>query len=162
MSCRKAPRAIDQNLLAGHAHGAGDGYRERRDSAGVAFGFRVFQVERVAQSLQGNVVGALQIGHGSLKLIGAGLHQRFQIGLIGAVLYLETAILEGPSDRIEQLFALEGLEQIVVGAVADSGERDGNVVDGSNHHDRHVRKFFLGAFEQADAVEIGHHQIGKH
>ena len=33
---------------------------------------------------------------------------------------------------------------------------------GGNHHDRHVGELFLGAFEQADAVEVGHHQIGKH
>jgi hypothetical protein len=49
-----------------------------------------------------------------------------------------------------------------MGAVADGGEGDGNVVDGGDHHDGHVGKFFLGAFEEANAVEVGHHQIGKH
>ena len=63
---------------------------------------------------------------------------------------------------VQQLFALEGLEQVVIRAVADGGKGDRNVVDRGDHHDRHVGKFFLGAFEQANAIEIGHHQVGKH
>ena len=35
-------------------------------------------------------------------------------------------------------------------------------MDRRDHHDRHVGKTFLGAFEQADAVEVGHHQVGEH
>ena len=45
----------------------------------MAFGFGVLEVERVAQGLQGDVVGALEIGHGGLELVGAGLDKRFQI-----------------------------------------------------------------------------------
>ena len=35
-------------------------------------------------------------------------------------------------------------------------------MNGGNHHDRHVGVFFFGAFEQADAVEVGHHEVGEH
>jgi len=50
------------------------GYRDRESghTLGVAFGFRVFQVERIAQRFQGDIVGALKTAHGGLQLIGTG------------------------------------------------------------------------------------------
>jgi hypothetical protein len=33
---------------------------------------------------------------------------------------------------------------------------------GCDHYDRHIREAFFRAFEQADTVKIGHHQIGEH
>ena len=91
----------DEDLFARHAHGAGDGNGESGNAAGVAFGFGVFEVECVAQSLQGDVVGAFEVRHGSLKLVGAGFDQRFQIGLVGAVFHLEAAILQSPAHGVE-------------------------------------------------------------
>ena len=75
---------------------------------------------------------------------------------------LEAAIFQRAANGCQQLLALERLQEIVVGAIADGRQRDGNIVDGGDHHDRHVGIFFLGLFEQADAVEFGHHQVGEH
>ena len=48
-------------VSSGRSHGAGNGHGESGDPARVAFGFAILQVERVAQSLQRNVVGAFQV-----------------------------------------------------------------------------------------------------
>src|SRR4029077_7783941 len=158
----KSGAGCDQDLLARHAHGAGDGDGKSGDAAGVAFGFRVLEIEGIAKSLQRDVVGALQVAHGGLKLIGASFDQRLQISLISAVFHLEAAIFKGAADSVQQLFALEGLQQVVVSAIADGGKGDGKIAYSANHHRRHIRELFLGALEQPDAIEIRHHQIGKH
>ena len=35
-------------------------------------------------------------------------------------------------------------------------------MDSGDHDDGHFGIAFLGLFEQADAVEFGHHQVGEH
>ena len=108
------------NLISGSAHGAGDGDGECGDALGVAFGLGILEVERIAQGFQSDVVGALQFGDGGCAVAWCEpADQRFQIGLVGAVLQLQAPILQGAANRVQQLLALERFQQVVVGAVAD-------------------------------------------
>jgi len=45
----------------------------------MAFGFRVFQVQRASQSLQGIVVGLLELLNGHLELRGLFIHLLLQV-----------------------------------------------------------------------------------
>ena len=94
-------------------------------------------------------------------MLRAGGDQCFEIGAVSVVLAFQAAILQGAADGGEQLFALERLEQVVVGAVAQRLQGDLDIVDGGHHDDRHVGILFLGALEEGDAVHLGHHQVGE-
>jgi hypothetical protein len=59
------------------------------------------------------------------------------------------------------LLSLEGLEQVVVRPIAQGLQRDLNVVDRGDHHDRHVRVTFLGTFQKGNPIHFGHHQVGE-
>ena len=63
------------NFVRAEAHRTSNRNRKRRHALGVAFGLSVFQVERVAQSFQRDVVGALQVIHGFAQLLSPGVHQ---------------------------------------------------------------------------------------
>lgn len=58
---------------AGHSDGVGG------DSPGVAFGLLVAEVEGVAHGFEGDVVAALEIGHGGTEAAGAGGDHLFEV-----------------------------------------------------------------------------------
>ena len=161
-SCKKRSAGDDANVVVRQFHGPCDGDGEGGHALGVAFGFGILQVERVTQCLQGDVIGALQVGQSATKHLGAGRHQRLQLGLVGQVFLLQTAIFHGPANDGQQLFALEGFQQIVVGAVSNGSQGDGDVVDGSDHHHRNVRMFLPDPRQQGQAVHPFHDQVGQH
>ena len=66
-----------------------------------------------------------------------------RFGLVRAVLHLQAAILQSAANGGQQLLALEGLQQVVIGAVADGGQGDRDVVHGSNHDYGHIGKLSL-------------------
>ncbi len=51
----------DGDLFAGQPHGLGNRNGEGGHAPGMAFGLTIFQIERIAQSFQRDVIGALQI-----------------------------------------------------------------------------------------------------
>ena len=63
---RSARDRVD--LFAGQAHGAGNRNGESGHSLGVAFGLAVFQIQRIAQSFQRDVIGPLQIATSPLAI----------------------------------------------------------------------------------------------
>ena len=150
------------DLFAWHPHGARDRNGEGGNTLGVPLGLAVFQVERIAKRLQRDVVRALQIAHGKRELVRARLDQRFQIGLVSPVFDLQPPVFQCAAYGVEKLFALKRLQQIVVCPVANRCQRHRNIMNGCHHHDRHVRVLFLGPLQQADAVEVGHHQVREH
>ena len=75
----------DPNAFRGNTHSPGNSDSKGRYTFGMAFSFGILKVQRVAQSFQSDVIGALQIGHGLSQLFGARRHQRFQVGLISPV-----------------------------------------------------------------------------
>ena len=128
----------------------------------MPFGFTVFQIQRVAQRLERDVVRTLQVSHGGLQLIGAGLDQGFQVRLIRSVLHLQASVLQGAADSVQELLALERLQKVVVCPVSNGGQRHRNIMHGGNHHHRHVGILLLGALQQANAIKVRHHQVRKH
>ena len=71
-------------------------------------------------------------------------------------------MVEGALDGGEQLLALEGLEEIVVGAAAHGVDGDADVVDGGDHDHGKIGLHGVNALEQRDAVDIVHHDVGEH
>ena len=161
-SCKKRSASDDANVVVRQFHGPRDGDGEGGHALGVAFGFGILQVERIAQRLQGDVIGALQVGERATQHIGAGCDQRLQLRLIGQVLQLQAAIFQGPAHDGQQLFALEGLQQVVVRTVSNGSQGDGNVVDGGDHDHRNVRMFLPDARQQRQAVHAFHDEVGEH
>ncbi len=68
----------DLDFLGRNAHGAGQGDGVGGDALGVAFGFGVLEVEGVAERLEGDVVGVLQIFHGVAQHLSAGADHFFE------------------------------------------------------------------------------------
>ena len=58
----------DTDFICGKTHSARDGNGKGGNTFGVALGLGVFQVQRVAQSFQSDVVGALKVRHGAVGL----------------------------------------------------------------------------------------------
>ena len=128
----------------------------------MSFRLSVFKVEGIAQGFQGDVIGAFQFDHGLAQLLGAGGDQGFQISLISAVLQLKPAVLHGAPNCGQQLFALERLQQVVIGTIAYGSKGYGDIVNRGHHDHGHVRESFLGALQQPNAIQVGHHQVGEH
>ena len=128
----------DLDLLRRNAHGAGQGDGIGGDALGVAFGLRVLEVEGVAERLEGDVVGVFQILHGVAQHLGAGADHFFQALVVVVGLLKGVAVVERALHGAEQLLALEGLEQIVVGAAAHGVDGHADVVDGGDHDDGKV------------------------
>ncbi len=122
----------------------------------------VFQVERVAQRLQRHVVGFLQVRESRFPLLGAGRHQRFEVGAVGVVFALEAPVFKGAANGSQQLFALEGLQQVVVGAVAQGLQGDGDVVHRRDHDERHIGIALFGMLQEGDSIHFGHHEVGEY
>ena len=126
---QKGAARDDLDLRRGDAHGAGQRDGVRGHPLGVAFGLGVLQVERVAQRLQRDVVGVLQIFHGLAEHLGSGAHHLLKVLLVVVALLQELAVVEGALHGAHQVLALEGLEQIVVGAAAHGVDGHADVVD---------------------------------
>jgi hypothetical protein len=71
-------------------------------------------------------------------------------------------VVERPLHGAQQLLALEGLEEIVVGAAAHGVDGHTDVVDGGDHDDGKIGLESVNALEQGDAVDILHHDVGEH
>ena len=59
------------------------------------------------------------------------------------------------------MLALEGLEQVVVGAASHGVDGHADVVDGSDHHDGKLGLLAVDAFEEGDAVSVLHDDVGE-
>ena len=127
----------------------------------MAFGLFVLEVERIAQSLERDVIGLLQAGKRRFPLLGTGGNERLEVGAIGIVFALQAAILQGPANRGQQLLSLERLEQVVIRPIAQRLQSDLNVVDRRDHDNRHVRVAFLGTLQKGNPIHFGHHQVGE-
>ena len=92
---------------------------------------------------------------------GAGAHHFFQALVVIMGFFKRLAMAEGAIDGGEQLIALEGLEQVVVGAAAHGIDGDADVVNGGDHHHGKIGLQGVNAFEQRDAVDIVHHNVGE-
>ena len=75
-----------------NAHGARQGDGVSGDALGVAFGFGVLEIQRVAERFERDVVGVLEIFHGVAQHFGAGAHHFFQ------ALVVVLASLQAPGD----------------------------------------------------------------
>ena len=71
-------------------------------------------------------------------------------------------MVEGALHRADQVLALEGLEQIVVGAAAHGVDGHADVVNGRDHDDGKLRLLSMNAVQQGNAVAILHHDVGQH
>ena len=97
------------NLLGRQLHRPRHGNRVRRHSPGVTFRLRIFQVQRVAQRLQRDVVGPLKVPDRAVQHFGAGRHQFLKVGSVHVVLLHERAVFKGPEYCPKQLVALKRL-----------------------------------------------------
>ena len=122
----------------GNAHGPRQRDGVRGHALGVALGLGVLQVQRVAQRLQRHVVGVFQILHRVAQHLGARPHHLLQALLVVLALFQHLAMLQSPLHRVDQVFALERLEQVVVGAAAHGVDGHADVVDGRDHHHRQI------------------------
>ena len=82
----------DANMFRRQAHSTCDGNGERSHSFRVSLSLSILQVEGIAQGFKRNVVRALQVGHGAPQVISSLGHQRFQIGLIRAILHFQAPV----------------------------------------------------------------------
>ena len=141
----------------GNALGNGNGVGS--DALGVAKCFHVFKVESAAESFEGVVVRLRQ------KIQGVGQLRRFsldlllQVDLVILVFGDELAVLPGASDGMEELVLLEGFQDVVISAAANSLESSGDVVDRRNHDDGNFRVVTAEPIEQLDAVYFWQDQI---
>jgi hypothetical protein len=71
-------------------------------------------------------------------------------------------MFQGAAHGGQQLIAFKRLEQVVVSAFAHRGNGDADVLDGRYHHHRRLRLIDMQALQQADAVAVAHHHVGKH
>ena len=154
---KKGAASDDIHLFLGHAHRTRNRDRESSDTLGVVLGLGVLEIERIPQRFERDVIGSFQVGKGTAELLRTLCDERLEVRLVGPIFHFEAPVLERPPDSGKELLALEGLQQVIISTVADSGQRDGDVVHGGNHHDRHIGVTLLGALQQADTVEIGHH-----
>ena len=86
----------------------------------------------------------------------------FKFGLILPVLQFQAAVFEGTPYRGQQLLAIERLEQVIIGPIANRIQRDRNIVHGGNHDDGNIRKAFFGSCQQSLAVHNRHHHVRQH
>jgi hypothetical protein len=128
----------------------------------VSFGFRILEVEGVAERLQGHVVGVFEILHGVAQHFGAGADHFFKALVIAFGLLKGAAVVERALHGREQLVLLEGLEEIIVSAPAHGVDGHADVVHGRDHDDGKVGLESVNALEQGDAVDILHDDVGEH
>ena len=128
----------------------------------MAFGFRVLEVKGIAERLEGHVVGVLQILHGVAQHFSAGADHFFEALVVALGFLKGAAVVDGPLHGAEQLIALEGLEEVVVSAATHGIDGHADVVHGRDHDDGKVGLESVNAFEQGDAVDILHHDVGEH
>jgi len=128
---------------------------------GVTFRLRVLEIEGVAQSLQCYVVGVLQIFHGLTQHFGSGANYLFKILLVGVILLESLAVIESALYCGDQVFTLEGLEQIVVSAATHRVDGHADVVDRRDHDDRQVRALHMDTLQQRKAIALLHHDVGQ-
>ena len=143
------------------AHGAGQGDGVSGYALGMAFGLGVFEIQRVAQRFQRHVVGVLQILHGLAQHLGAGADDLFEILLVVVALLQCLSMVEGALHGVDEMLALEGLEQVVVSAAAHGVDGHADVVNGGNHDDGKLRLLAVNALEQRDAVAVLHDDVGE-
>src|SRR5436305_11083634 len=72
---QKSSASDDGDLLTWKPESLGDGNGEQGYTSRMAFGLSILEIQSVAQSFEGDVIGALQAGHGSLQLIGTGFDE---------------------------------------------------------------------------------------
>ena len=145
---RDAHRPRQRDGVSGHA-------------LGVAFRLGILQVKRVAQCLKRHVVGVLQVFHRLAQHLGARPHHLLQILLVGVALLQRLPMLKRALHRGHQVFALKGLEKVVVSAAAHRVDRHADVVNGRNHDYRQIGILRMNALQQREPVALLHHDIGQ-
>jgi hypothetical protein len=125
----------------------------------MALGLRVLEVQRVAQSLKRYIVGVLQVLHGLAQHLGAGADHLLEVLLVVVAVLQGLAMVKGALHGVDQVLALEGLEQVVVSAAAHGVNGNADVVDGGDHDDRKLRLLTMDALKEGDAVAVLHHDI---
>ena len=73
----------------------------------------------------------------------------------------QAAVLQCADHDIQQLGAIEGLEQVVDGAAAEGVGGDVDVVQRGQHDDGHAGVVAADDIEQGEAVDPGHHDVGE-
>ena len=152
----------DLDFLGRNAHGASERDGIGRDALGVALGFRVLQVECVAEGLKRDVVGVLEIFHGVAQHLGAGANHFFEALVVVLGFFERLAMIEGALDGVEQLVALKRLEQVVVCAAAHGVDSHADVVNGGDHDDGKIGLEGVNALEQGDAADVVHDDVSEH
>ncbi len=70
-------------------------------------------------------------------------------------------MFESADDGGDEVLALEGLEQVVVGAAAHGVDGHADVVDGGDHDHGKVGLLAADAVEEEDAVAVLHDDVGE-
>ena len=96
---QKSAARNDLDFLGRNPHGARQRDRVSRYPLGVPLGLRVFQVQGVAQRLQGHVVGVLQIFHRMAQHLRPGPHHLFQALVVILCLLKRLPVIQRSLDR---------------------------------------------------------------
>jgi hypothetical protein len=85
----------------------------------------------------------------------------FKVLLVVVGLLQGLAMVEGALHGVEQVLALEGLEQVVISAAAHGVDGHADVMNGGDHNDGELRLLAVNALQQRDAVAVLHHDVGE-
>ncbi len=99
---QKSAARDDLDFVRRNAHGASQRDGVGGDALGVAFGFGVLRVERVAQGFKRDVVGVLEIFHGVAQHFGAGADHFFKALVVVLGFFKCLAMIEGALDGVQQ------------------------------------------------------------
>ena len=128
----------------------------------MALGLRILEIERIAQSFQGDVVGVLQVFHGLAQHLRPGPYHLFQILLVVVALLQGLAVIKRAYHRGQQVLALKGFEQVIVCPPAHGVDGHADVMDGGHHDHGQMGLLATNAVQQNDAVAVLHHDIGQY
>ena len=152
----------DAKLFRVDAHLAGERNGVGGDAAGVTLGLGVAQIERIAHRLEGKVVTLLQVVHGGAQSAGAGGDDLLQVLQVGGILFVQAAVLQHASDSVEELGALERLQQIVGGTAAEGAGGNVDVMHGGQHDYGQAGMVAADYVQQAQSVGAWHHHVREH
>ena len=117
----------------------------------MPLGLRVSHVERLHESLQGRLVGILDLLAGGPQLPGAFGDPHLELLLVGAVLLNQTPLFPGALDDDLDLLEIERFGEVIAGAQSDSLDRRRDVHDARHHHHVDVRIVRLDGPKQLDS-----------
>ena len=165
MSCSSAPYSkIFSVFLSDDAHQLGQLQRKADHAQGMALGLGVAGVEGGDHGAQGEIVGLVQLDQGLLQFAGPLFDHFFQLLLVFPVFQDQSPFFQGLLGDERNLIELEGLGDVVVGALGHGGDRRLDVLDRRDHDDHHVLVQALDFLEQVQAglprhADIGHEQV---